>query len=165
MLMTVRVEKHNRLFHYITILITLTAGLSYFVMAAGGGHSFHLVKVIHHDKYEPPELIFRQIYWARYVDWVITTPLLLLDLTLLAGLPGIEIILVILADIVMVLFVCPLSELTTGDVRWVYTHKSTVGVLCHFVHCLPIRGIKTRYLVTSCCNHAIGHCRKILYGD
>ncbi len=29
----------------------------------------------------------RQIYWARYVDWVFTTPLLLLDLLLLAACP------------------------------------------------------------------------------
>lgn len=29
----------------------------------------------------------RQIYWARYIDWVFTTPLLLLDLLLLAACP------------------------------------------------------------------------------
>ena len=30
---------------------------------------------------------FRLIYWARYVDWFFTTPLLLLDILLLAGAP------------------------------------------------------------------------------
>ena len=30
---------------------------------------------------------FRQIYWARYVDWFFTTPLLLLDILFLAGVP------------------------------------------------------------------------------
>jgi len=74
-------------------------------MAAGGGHSFHLVDVIHHKNY-PTELIFRPIYWARYVDWAITTPLILLDLTVLAGLPGAEILLAIFADVTMILFVC-----------------------------------------------------------
>lgn len=29
----------------------------------------------------------RQIYWARYVDWFFTTPLLLLDILLIAGVP------------------------------------------------------------------------------
>ena len=29
----------------------------------------------------------RQIYWARYVDWFFTTPLLLLDLLLMSACP------------------------------------------------------------------------------
>jgi bacteriorhodopsin len=82
----------------------LTAALSYFVMAQGGGHSFHLVRVIHHKKH-PTELIFRPIYWARYVEWAITSPLILLDLTVLAGLPGVKILLALFADIAMILFV------------------------------------------------------------
>ena len=73
-------------------------------MAAGGGYSYCLVNVIHHEK-DATELIFRQIYWARYIDWAITTPLLLIDLTVLAGLPGVEILLAIYADIAMILFV------------------------------------------------------------
>jgi len=103
MLMTIRIQKHLRLFHYLTILITLTAALSYFVMAQGGGHSFHLVRVIHHKHY-PTELIFRPIYWARYLEWAITSSLVLLDLTFLAGLPGAQILLALYADIAMILF-------------------------------------------------------------
>jgi len=105
MLMTLRVGKPLRLFHYITILITLTSGLAYFIMAAGGGWRFSLVDVIHH-KHQPTDLVFRQIYWARYIGWLISTILILLDLTLLAGLPGAEILLVIYADVAMMLFVC-----------------------------------------------------------
>ena len=30
---------------------------------------------------------YRQIYWARYVDWVFTTPLLLLDVLLMSACP------------------------------------------------------------------------------
>jgi bacteriorhodopsin len=73
-------------------------------MAEGGGHSFHLVNVIHH-KQNPTELIFRPIYWARYVDWAITSPLVLINLTVLAGLPGAEILLALFADVAMILFV------------------------------------------------------------
>ena len=85
-------------------------------MAAGGGHTFRLVNVIHH-KDHPTELIFRPIYWARYVDWVITTPLILVDLTVLAGLPGAEILLAVFADVAMILFVLPYlgSNLTNRD--------------------------------------------------
>jgi bacteriorhodopsin len=52
-------------------------------------------------------VIIRQIYWARYVEWAITSSLVLLDLTILAGLPGAEIILAVFADIAMILFVSP----------------------------------------------------------
>ncbi len=45
----------------------------------------------------------RQIFWARYVDWSITTPLLLLDLALLAGLSGANILVAIVADVIMIL--------------------------------------------------------------
>ena len=103
-LMTIRVRKPLRLFHYITILITLTSGLAYFLMAAGTGRKFALVNIIHHDN-GPTELIFRQIYWARYLEWAITTPLILVNLTVLAGLPGAEILLAIYADVAMILFV------------------------------------------------------------
>ena len=84
-------------------------------MATGGGHTFHLVNVIHH-KQHPTELIFRPIYWARYVEWAITTPLVLLDLTLLAGLPGAEILLAVFAGVTMILFVFPRNApLTARD--------------------------------------------------
>jgi len=43
------------------------------------------------------------VYWARYVDWSITTPLLLLDLALLAGLSGANILVAVFADLIMIL--------------------------------------------------------------
>jgi len=49
--------------------------------------------------------IGRQIYWARYIEWAITTSLILLELTVLAGLPGVEILFVLFGDVVMILFV------------------------------------------------------------
>ena len=46
---------------------------------------------------------YRQIYWARYVDWSLTTPLLLLDLAFLAGLSGGDMVVAVVADLIMVL--------------------------------------------------------------
>jgi len=57
-------------FYIITIFITAIAAVSYFSMASGYG----LI-----------EVEGLEIYWARYADWLFTTPLLLLDLALLAG--------------------------------------------------------------------------------
>jgi bacteriorhodopsin len=62
-------------FYIITIFITAIAGASYFAMATG----FGLIEV------SVQGLGTLDIYWARYADWLFTTPLLLLDLALLAG--------------------------------------------------------------------------------
>lgn len=74
-------------------------------MATGDGISWKKMVVKHEHKHVPPteEVVFRQVYWARYVDWSITTPLLLLDLSLLAGLAGANILVAIVADIIMIL--------------------------------------------------------------
>ncbi len=60
-------------FYVITIFITAIAAASYFSMATG----FGLTEIeVAGDTLD--------IYWARYADWLFTTPLLLLDLALLA---------------------------------------------------------------------------------
>jgi len=58
------------IFHIITAVITGTAALSYLIMASGAG------SVLLEGG--------RIFYFFRYIDWVITTPLLLVDLALLA---------------------------------------------------------------------------------
>lgn len=60
----------SRFFHVITAAITGTAAFSYLMMATGAGLA---------------ELADgRGFYYFRYIDWLITTPLLLVDLALLA---------------------------------------------------------------------------------
>ncbi|WP_081704365.1 MULTISPECIES: bacteriorhodopsin [Natrinema] len=61
-------------FYIITIFITTIAAAMYFAMATG----FGVTEVMVGDE-------ALTIYWARYADWLFTTPLLLLDLSLLAG--------------------------------------------------------------------------------
>jgi len=46
--------------------------------------------------------VIRQVYWARYVDWLLTTPLLLVDLGLLAGLSFSDLFNVVFADAVLI---------------------------------------------------------------
>ena len=60
----------SRQFHIITATITGVAAFSYLMMAVGAGDVF-----VDGD---------RLFYYFRYVDWLITTPLLLVDLALLA---------------------------------------------------------------------------------
>jgi bacteriorhodopsin len=74
-------------------------------MATGMGTSYHHIKVREQHNHVPDTTkdVYRQVYWARYIDWSLTTPLLLLDLSLLAGLNGAHILMAVAADIIMIL--------------------------------------------------------------
>ncbi len=64
-----RATEENRSFFAATSLVALIAATSYFAMASGHGSVL---------------IGGRTFFFARYADWMFTTPLLLLDLTLLA---------------------------------------------------------------------------------
>ena len=101
-----RIPVSRRLYHVVTTFITVTAAVSYFAMATGQGTSWSCVRVDdHHDDPIPDthHAQCRAVFWARYVDWALTTPLLLLDLCLLAGIDGAHTVMAIVADLVMVL--------------------------------------------------------------
>nr|POF15503.1 opsin-1 [Quercus suber] len=99
------VPTSKRLYHIITTFITIFASLSYFAMASGHGIGYHKATDRTSHKHGPDTYqdVYRQVYWARYVDWTLTTPLLLLDLCLLAGLSGADILVAIVADVIMIL--------------------------------------------------------------
>lgn len=93
-ILSLQVPVQKRLFHVLTTFITLFAAISYFAMATGDGYTYVAGNTIH--------ATHRQVFWARYADWVVTTPLLLLDLAFLAGLDGASIVISLVADILMV---------------------------------------------------------------
>jgi bacteriorhodopsin len=75
-------------------------------MATGSGFSWHHSRIRESHDHGVPDTfrhVHRQVYWARYVDWLLTTPLLLIDLGLLAGLNGASIFSAVVADVVMIL--------------------------------------------------------------
>ncbi|WP_311170748.1 bacteriorhodopsin [Halobellus ordinarius] len=67
-------NRRRQEFYIVTIFITAIAFTNYLAMALG----FGLTNVMVGGEELP-------IYWARYTDWFFTTPLLLIDLGLLAG--------------------------------------------------------------------------------
>ncbi|KAI8624418.1 hypothetical protein F5Y19DRAFT_454263 [Xylariaceae sp. FL1651] len=101
--MAMRVPVQKRLFHTLTAFITTFAFLSYYAMATGAGISIHTTTVTETKLHVITEIYKRQVYWARYVDWSLTTPLLLLDLCLLAGLNGASILVLMVSDVIMIL--------------------------------------------------------------
>ncbi|KAL8640205.1 MAG: hypothetical protein Q9228_002852 [Teloschistes exilis] len=104
-IMAFRVPVQKRLFHILTAFITTFATLSYYAMAVGDGVGQNKILIKHTEKHFPDtyDTIYREVYWARYVDWSVTTPLLLLDLCFLAGLSGASILVAVVADIIMIL--------------------------------------------------------------
>lgn len=104
-----------------TAFITTFAFLSYFAMASGDGINFHkIVETVSHKHGLPDteEITYRQVYYARYIDWSITTPLLLLDLCLMAGLSGANILVAVVADEIMILTGLFAAYGTTDGQKW-----------------------------------------------
>ncbi|KZS88188.1 family A G protein-coupled receptor-like protein [Sistotremastrum niveocremeum HHB9708] len=86
----------QRIFHQLPVAIMTTAAIAYFCMASDLGST-------------PIPVEFRQvgetrsIWYVRYIDWTITTPLLLLELLLGTGLSGGDIFTILFFDLVMII--------------------------------------------------------------
>ncbi|RKU40421.1 Small subunit processome complex component [Coniochaeta pulveracea] len=96
----------KRLYHVTTTVVTIVGTLSYFAMASGHGVTQKCEHVTDHHHDIVPDLghtVCRQVYWARYVDWSLTTPLLLLNLCLLAGVDGAHTLMAMAASLIMTL--------------------------------------------------------------
>jgi bacteriorhodopsin len=95
-----RKERRDRLFHYMTSAVVFVAAIAYFTMGSNLGFTPIQVEYFRSD----PKVAgtYRSIYYVRYIDWFITTPLLLLDLLLTAGMPWPTLLWVILVDWIMV---------------------------------------------------------------
>lgn len=142
--MAMRTPVQNRLFPVLTAFITLFATLSYFAMATGDGNNFTHILIKETYKLDlPPTFthVYRQIFWARYVDWSLTTPLLLLDLAFLAGLNGANIVVAIVADVVMVLTGLFAAYGHSDGQKWGYYAMSCIAYL-FIVYLLAIPGRK-----------------------
>merc|ERR1712093_351956 len=100
-----------------------------------------VVKEAHKHTPDTVEHIFRQVFWARYVDWALTTPLLLLDLAFLAGMNGANITVTIVADLIMVLLGLFAAFGRTDGQKWGYY---TIACFDWWLHSHPLD------LVPSC---------------
>lgn len=90
-------------FYYLTAGVTLTAALSYLSMAAGS-----FVGVSNGREFAP----------ARYADWLFTTPLLLIDLGLLAGIAYWDIAAMVGLDVLMIIAGVAAAYSTSETARW-----------------------------------------------
>jgi len=95
----------RRVYHVITTLATIISALSYFAMASGMGSGFRCAEVTDSHEHIPDthHTVCRQVYWVRYVDWTLSTPLLLIDLCLLAGIDGAHTLMAVASSVIMTL--------------------------------------------------------------
>ena len=99
-------------------------------MATGEGvtykHSVH-----HHTHKHVPDTtqeILRQIFWVRYVNWILTTPLILINIALIGGLNGANLLAAISADLIM--FTAGLTATFAHDEgRWVWYAITCISFL------------------------------------
>ncbi|KAI5801247.1 hypothetical protein EDC01DRAFT_716444 [Geopyxis carbonaria] len=122
------IPRGQRIFHYITIALLATASVAYFTMASNLG-SVHInvqYPFIHHSGVTNGRT--RQIFYVRYVDWVITTPLLLLDILLISGLPWSNILWIIFLDEVMIVTGL-IGALVKSSYKWGYYTFANVAFL------------------------------------
>lgn len=109
------VKHGQRSFHHLSMMITGTASVAYFCMASDLGAVAIPVEFVRGTYNANP--VTRSIWYARYIDWTITTPLLLLELLLVTGLPLSDIIITIFADLVMIITGL-IGSLVQSDYKW-----------------------------------------------
>ncbi|KAG8534159.1 uncharacterized protein KY384_001003 [Bacidia gigantensis] len=109
--------RNHRIFHYITAAITMVAAIAYFTMGADLGETGIKVEFMRNN----PKVhgTTREIFYVRYIDWVITTPLLLMDLLLTAALPWPTVMYTILINEIMVITGL-IGALVTSSYKWGY---------------------------------------------
>eukprot|EP00493_Phyllostaurus_siculus_P004584 UN04605 len=99
----------SKFFEVLTMGITGIATLAYLLMFTGAGRMW----------VEEVPGTFSPVYWGRYVDWVLTTPLMLWDILALAGAPNDEIAMVVIMDMLMIGFGCAGAQ-TPDQNKWFF---------------------------------------------
>lgn len=131
-LLSMRQHRRDRTFYLLNISTLVTASIAYFCMASNLG--FAPIEVFQRGPGA------RQFWYVRYIDWFITTPLLLTGLLLTAGLPMNIILSTIFADLVMV--VCGLiGGLVPSIYKWAFFVFGCVAMFWVFWNILS--GIKS----------------------
>jgi len=109
--------RQKRIFHYMTAAITMVASIAYFSMGSNIGWT--PIDVEFQRNNPVVRGVNREIFYVRYIDWFITTPLLLMDLLLTAAMPWPSVLFVVLVDEVMIVTGL-VGALVKSSYKWGY---------------------------------------------
>lgn len=139
--------KGDRVFHYLSVAILFTASIAYFSLAADLGATPVTVEYLNGFDLSRTNgrLPTRQIWYARYIDWTITTPLLLLELLLVSGLPLSQVFITVFLDEVMIVAGL-IGALTVSQYKWGYFAMADVAMFMIFYN-LYVPGLKSAGLL------------------
>lgn len=115
------VARSRRAIHYLLTAVLAISTVSWYSLASGLGSTPITVQFLRNSPLGGGYGGYptRQIYYARYIDWTLTTTLLLLSLLLLTGLPLSVIFITLFFNILMI--VCGLlGALTRSRYKWGY---------------------------------------------
>lgn len=117
--MTVSANGSN-FFEVLTMTITGIATLAYMTMFSGSGFLW-VAESSGSDVMYP-------LYYARYIDWILTTPLMVWDVLALAGAKQDDIIFTVFVDVLMIAFGL-IGAMDSSVQKWPFF---IVGMLCFF---------------------------------
>ncbi|KAL2118841.1 hypothetical protein VTJ04DRAFT_5800 [Mycothermus thermophilus] len=108
-LLSYNVPLSKRIYHVLATLTAIISALAYFAAATGQTSSLvcHPIRDSHHNHGDTPVETWhdscRQVFWARYLDWFLTTPLVLINLCLLGGISGAHTLAAVAANAVVII--------------------------------------------------------------
>ncbi|PWY99761.1 hypothetical protein BCV70DRAFT_206752 [Testicularia cyperi] len=142
MVWSLKVSRGERAFHYLSAAILATASVAYFAMASDLGATPVLVEFYNYaGDAAGGARPTRSIWYARYIDWTITTPLLLLEILLVSGLPLSTVFITIFFDLVMIITGL-IGALVESTYKWGFYTFGCVAMFYVF-YILYVPGLKS----------------------
>jgi bacteriorhodopsin len=129
--LTFKPHQGERVFHYIFKVALLTGSIAYFAMASDLGWS--AVQQANEQDRGPA----RQIFWAKYVYWVVSFPAAILSLGLLSGVSWATIVFhIFVAWIWVVAYL--VAAFTQTNYKWGFFAFGTVAFVCLAIGMLTV---------------------------
>lgn len=125
----------RRIWNYLTATICFISAISYFSMASHLGWTPIDVQFNRADRLVAGRN--REIYYVRYIDWFVTTPLILLTICLTAALPWHTIMVTLLLGVVMVVTGLA-GALTRTSYKWGFFTFACIAMIAVFYKLLAV---------------------------
>lgn len=113
----------EKIFHYLFTIALLVGSITYFAQASDLGY-----RVVSEVNSSPRLALSRQIFWPKYVNWVVSFPAVITGLGLLSGVPWATIIYNIFLSWIWVISYL-VSAFTVSNYKWGFYAFGTVSWL------------------------------------